>query len=95
MLDVAGRLTSVRNPPARIRPGLGYDQHMNAREARLAEAVRQACLTAAIEAAERAGTSGLCADGRLEAAIDAIRGLQIENVDALSDAGERHGTGHN
>ena len=52
---------------------------MDSRESQLAEAVRQACLTAAVEAAERGGMVGLCADGRLEAALDAIRALRIDN----------------
>jgi hypothetical protein len=53
---------------------------MNDRELRLAEAVRQACLAAAIAAVEHAGTAGLCAEGRLEAALDAIRAVRVEDV---------------
>jgi len=59
---------------------------MNSREFQLAEAVRQACLAAAIEAAERAGLAGLCAEGRFEAALDAIRALRIEHVRLPSEA---------
>ena len=59
---------------------------MNSREFQLAEAVRQACLAAAIEAAERAGIAGLCAEGRFEAALDAIRALRIEHVRLPSEA---------
>ena len=61
---------------------------MDSREFQLAEAGRQACLAAAIEAAERAGIAGLCAEGRFEAALDAIRALRIEHVRLPSKAGE-------
>ena len=47
------------------------------------ESVRAACLEAAIQAYEDAGIRGLCADGRWEAALAAIRQLD------LSDALER------
>ena len=46
----------------------------------LAEAVRAACLDAAILAYEDAGISGLCADGRWEAALAAIRLLNLSSV---------------
>ena len=47
---------------------------------RLAEAVREACLTAARQAYENAGISGLCEEGRWECAVNAIRSLDIETV---------------
>ncbi len=47
---------------------------------RIAEAVREACLTAARKAYEDAGISGLCEEGRWECALDAIRSLDIEAV---------------
>jgi hypothetical protein len=53
---------------------------MTTGELQLAEAVRQACLAAAIRAAEDAGVRGLCADGRLEVAIDAIRSLVLDTL---------------
>lgn len=40
-----------------------------------AAAVRDACLRAAREAHEDAGLRGLCAEGRWEAALDALRAL--------------------
>jgi len=43
----------------------------------LAEAIRQACIAAALEAHEQAGVSGLCQEGRWEVAIDAIRSLKL------------------
>lgn len=46
----------------------------------LSETVRKACVDAAQNAYEDAGFSGLCADGRWECAIEAIRHL---NVSAL------------
>ena len=47
---------------------------------RIAEAVRQACVRAALEGYEEAGISGLCHDGALEYAVDAIRMLDLEAV---------------
>jgi len=44
----------------------------------MAEAIRRACFEAAAQAAEDAGISGLCAEGRLEAALDAIRSLPLD-----------------
>lgn len=44
---------------------------------RVAEAIRQACQDAAIVAYEDAGIQGLCAEGRWECAVQAIRGLDL------------------
>jgi hypothetical protein len=44
------------------------DVHMQ-----MAEAVRQACIAAALHAYDDAGVSGLCHEGRWEYAVDAIR----------------------
>lgn len=46
----------------------------------MAEQVRRACLTAAVEAYEDAGLRGLCADGRWECARRAIAALDLESV---------------
>jgi hypothetical protein len=46
----------------------------------VAETVRTACLDAATLAYEDAGIRGLCADGRLEAALAAIRQLDLSRV---------------
>lgn len=55
---------------------------MNANEReRVAEAVRRACIRAAAEAYEDAGLAGLCAEGRWEAAIDAIRSLEVSRIE--------------
>lgn len=45
-----------------------------------AESVRAACLDAAIRAYEDAGIRGLCHEGRWEAAIAAVRQLDIRHV---------------
>lgn len=45
-----------------------------------AEAVRRACIEAALAAWEDAGISGLCAEGRWEIAIQAMRELEVETV---------------
>jgi hypothetical protein len=46
----------------------------------LVETVRAACLDAALLAYEDAGIRGLCADGRWEAALAAIRQLDLSGV---------------
>lgn len=43
----------------------------------LAEAIRAACLQAALRAYEDAGISGLCEDGRWECAVQAIQGIDL------------------
>ncbi len=47
---------------------------------RIAEAVREACLRAALAGYEQAGLSGLCHEGQWEMAVDAIRALDLEGV---------------
>lgn len=49
-------------------------------EEAIAEAVRQACIDAAQSAYEQAGISGLCAEGRWELAVDAMRNLDVKTV---------------
>lgn len=44
----------------------------------IAEAVRQACIDAALSAYEQAGISGLCGEGRWELAVDAMRSLDVK-----------------
>jgi len=46
----------------------------------VALAVRTACLEAALNAYEDAGTSGLCAEGRWELAVQAIRELDLDTL---------------
>jgi hypothetical protein len=43
----------------------------------LAKRLRDACLAAVIEAYEDAGLQGLCAEGRWEAAVGALRTLDL------------------
>ena len=52
----------------------------------LAESVRQGCIEAALRAYEEAGISGLCAEGRWELAIQALRCLDLDAV--ISTAGK-------
>ena len=47
---------------------------------RTAEAVRAACLRAALAAYERAGLSGLCEAGRWEMVVDSIQWLDVNGV---------------
>jgi hypothetical protein len=44
----------------------------------IAETVRQACIEAALRAYEEGGISGLCAEGRWELAVDALRRLDLQ-----------------
>ncbi len=44
----------------------------------VAEAVREACVEAAGQAYEQAGMSGLCAEGRWECAVGAMRQIDLE-----------------
>ena len=56
----------------------------------LAEAVRDACLKAAVEAYEDAGLRGLCEEGRWEAAAGALQSMDVRKlIEALqrSDRG--------
>ena len=50
------------------------------RSKQLAEAVREACIAAALEGYENAGLSGLCHEGRWECAISAMRIVDLESV---------------
>jgi hypothetical protein len=43
----------------------------------LARCIRDACLEAALQAYEDAGVQGVCAEGRWEAAVSALRTLDI------------------
>lgn len=62
-------------------------------DTRLAEAVRDACIAAAIEAYEQGGYSGLCLEGRWELALDAMRAMPIAPlVEAHGEAGETRGS---
>ncbi len=47
------------------------------RARRMAERVREACIAEALRAYEDAGLSGLCHEGRFEAAISALRVLDV------------------
>jgi hypothetical protein len=51
------------------------DWHIDCDRERLAEAVRAACIAAALEAHEQAGISGLCQERRWALAIEAVRSI--------------------
>jgi pentatricopeptide repeat protein len=56
-------------------------QPANAMDAnQLAEAVRAACLQAAVSAHEDAGIRGLCEAGRWEAALGALQSLDLRGL---------------
>jgi hypothetical protein len=50
------------------------------RDGEVAERVRQACLQVALDAYESAGISGLCAEGRWELAVQAIKTLDLDEI---------------
>ncbi|MCC6578966.1 MAG: acetyltransferase [Phycisphaeraceae bacterium] len=54
-----------------------------------AEAVRRACLRAAMDGYERAGLGGLCEEGRWEMVIDAIRSLDVDAIVREDAAGSK------
>ena len=43
----------------------------------LAKRIREVCLDAVVQAHEDAGMQGLCAEGRWEAAVDALRTVDL------------------
>jgi len=53
---------------------------------RLAGAVREACVEAAVRGYHEAAASGLCGEGALEAAVSAVRMLDLERLVADSPA---------
>jgi len=53
----------------------------------VAERIRHALLDAALQAYDDAGFRGLCAEGRWEAALDALRSANLESL--LAEAPER------
>jgi hypothetical protein len=53
----------------------------------LAEAVRAACIKAALDAYEEGGVLGLCAEGRWEYAISAMRQLDVGALVATQATG--------
>ena len=59
-----------------------------------AEVVRKVCIEAALAAYEDAGISGLCAEGRWEAAVSAMQSLDLRRLCAGDEAGPMAGSGH-
>ena len=57
----------------------------------LAEAVRAACIQAALEAYEEGGVLGLCAEGRWEYAISAIQQLDVDGLIAVYTEQQQRG----
>ena len=56
---------------------------------KIAEAVRNACLEAALRAYEDAGISGLCEEGRWECAVQAIKGVDLSALIKQSGSPDR------
>ncbi len=55
------------------------------RELRRMERVRAGCAAAAASAYEDAGMRGICAEGRWECALEAIRALNLERLANLEE----------
>jgi hypothetical protein len=68
---------------------MAYEQAEDDERRRLAEAVRSACIRAALDGYEQAGVDGLCHEGAWEVAVDAIRRLDLA---AILQAAGRPGT---
>jgi hypothetical protein len=64
----------VENPILLIAP-VFYGSYMNVEE--LAKRTRDAWLEAVLRASEDAGIQGLCAEGRWEAVVDALRTIEL------------------
>ncbi len=54
---------------------------------RVAQAVRDACVRAALDGYERARMDGLCDEGALEVAMDAVRSLDVARLVRELDRG--------
>ena len=66
-------------------PESGYDLETLRR---LAEAVREACVSEAVDAYEQGGMSGLCVEGRWELAMDRLRHVDVDRlISAALDKG--------
>jgi hypothetical protein len=63
------------------------EQRARQTKRRLAEAVRDACVQAALAGYEQAAFDGLCHEGAWENAISAIQRLDLEAVIQRSDEG--------
>jgi pentatricopeptide repeat protein len=54
----------------------------------LADAIRSACIKAAVQAYDDAGIRGLCQEGRWECALAALRQLDLRRLTGLLDEQE-------
>ncbi len=58
----------------------GAELSQLAERRRIAAAIREACIQAAIDGYERASTDGLCGAGAWECAIESMRALDLESL---------------
>jgi hypothetical protein len=63
-----------------VKQKIELDGKRDESQAAVAEATRAACLEAMISAYEEGGLSGLCAEGRWELAVDAVKSLNLTEV---------------
>jgi hypothetical protein len=57
-----------------------HDNDLQPQQIEIAQVVKDACIHAAREGYESAAISGLCCEGALEAAVSAVRMLDLETV---------------
>jgi hypothetical protein len=76
----ASALAQLLQDSGAAPPGPLFAHNAAMTEQELTEAVRQACIQAALDAYEDAGISGLCAEGRWEAAISAMQSLDLKPI---------------
>ena len=67
------RTNKIMNQPSKIQPDAKLTQA-------IAEAVRMACIEAALDGYEIAAMNGLCHEGAWEAAISAMQTLDVKTV---------------
>lgn len=70
-------------------PSPSSDAARLADDLRLADAVRAACLRAALDAFEDASISGLCCTGAWECAVGAVRTLDLQDLLRAFERAER------
>jgi hypothetical protein len=63
-----------------VKQKIELDGKRDESQAAVAEATRAACLEAMIRAYEEGGLSGLCAEGRWDLAVDAVKSLNLTEV---------------
>lgn len=86
VLDPQRRLSKIGEEMTCLACSRGDSDLAEERDLRIAAAVKGACLQAAIEAYQHGKMSGMCQEGAVDLALDAIRSLNAKTVlDGLPD----------